>query len=395
MSKEYQALVKALGRGERGSRSLTLTESHFLIRGFSQGVGTKTQLAAALMLMRVRGETCEEVAGAALGLKSTISEQWSNLDVSIDWPCYAGKRELLPWLLLAAKVLASQGERVLLHGDPRSLSHRNHIADHVEGLNIPKASNPEEAQLALDAVGICYVDADSLSPLVAQFRELHQELGLRSLFQVAIRCTNPANAPVSLRSYFHPGLDKMHIKVAKLMAQTYLDTRHLDNSFHGSSHDKPDSGFDTKTDSTEVNHAEQAFALMGKVGIFKGVQGETEINPRISTELTITSRANSQVIHLPTRLEAFVGMNTLSSELALSSPQACLVLSQIWDQGETSDHQSGIHSKLSASVLTLAKLRQVAEASVISTLSAVYLLQGKYGNVSAAEYSADQAWRMR
>ncbi|QFU22343.1 glycosyl transferase [Shewanella eurypsychrophilus] len=382
MKKAYQGLIKTLGRGAKGSRALTLSEAHFLITGFADGIGTKVQLAAALMLMRVRGETCEEVAGAALGLKSTISDQWSDLDVSIDWPCYAGKRELLPWLLLAAKVLANQGERVLLHGDPRSLSHRNHIADHVERLNIPKASNPEEAKVALDTVGICYVDADSFSPLVAQFRELHQELGLRSLFQTAIRCTNPANAPVSLRSYFHPGLDKMHTKVAKLMAQTYLD---LDNSFHGSFYENTDSTFDRRM----VNHAEQAFALKGKVGIFKGVQGETEINPRISTELTITSRANSQVIDLPTRLEAFVGMNTLSSELALVPEQACLILSQTWSQGDASEHRHGIDSAL------FIKLGEVAEASVISTLSAVYILQGKCQSVSEAESLANQAWRIR
>ena len=357
MKKAYQGLIKTLGRGAKGSRSLTLSEAHFLIKGFSDGIGTKVQLAAALMLMRVRGETCEEVAGAALGIKSSISDKWSNLDVSIDWPCYAGKRELLPWLLLAAKVLANQGERVLLHGDPRSLSHRKHIAAYVEQLNIPKASNPEEAQAALDSVGICYVDADSFSPLVAQFRELHQELGLRSLFQIAIRCTNPANAPVSLRSYFHPGLDKMHSKVAKLMAHACL--------------------------------------LKGRVGIFKGVQGETEINPRISTELTIASRGDSQVIHLPTRLEGFVGMNTLSSELALVPEQACLILSQIWQHGEASDTRRGSHSEFSSSVLVPSKLEQIAEASVISTLSAVYLLQDQCQSVSQAQSLADQAWRMR
>lgn len=383
MKQAYQALIKALGRGEKGCRVLTLSEANFLIRGFSDGIGTQVQLAAALMLMRVRGETGEEVAGVALGIKSTMSAEWSNLDVSIDWPCYAGKRELLPWLLLAAKVLANQGERVLLHGDPRSLSHRKHIAAHVEQLNIPKASNPEEAQAALDSVGICYVDADSFSPLVAQFRELHQELGLRSLFQIAIRCTNPANAPVSLRSYFHPGLDKMHVKVAKLMAHACLDASLLDGSVNDS------------VDSIAVNPAEQAFALKGRVGIFKGVQGETEINPRISTELTIASRDNSQIMHLPTRLEGFVGMNTLSSELALSPQQACLILSQIWQQGEVSDTHRGSHSEFSSSVLISAKLEKIAEASVISTLSAVYLLQGKCQSVSEAESLADQAWRMR
>ncbi|NRB23876.1 MAG: glycosyl transferase, partial [Shewanella sp.] len=135
--------------------------------------------------------------------------------------------------------------------------------------------------------------------------------------------------------------------------------------------------------------------LEARVGIFKGVQGETEINPRISTELTIASRDDSQVIHLPTQLEGFVGINTLSSELALSPQQACLVLRHIWHRGEASDTRRESHSEFSSSVLISAKLEHIAEASIISTLSAVYLLQDKCQSVSHAQSLAEQAWRMR
>lgn len=412
MSKAYQALVKTLGRGEKGSRALTMTESQFLIQGFSQGIGTKAQLAAALMLMRVRGETCEEVAGAALGIKSTISEQWSNLDVSIDWPCYAGKRELLPWLLLTAKVLAGQGERVLLHGDPKSLSHRKHIGAYVEAIGIPKAATPVEAKLALETSGICYVDADSFTPLVAQFRALHQELGLRSLFQTAIRCTNPANAAVSLRSYFHPGLDSMHINVAKLMAKVCLDPQLIYSDEADTSQTDSNAVKSAEVKSTEIcseselsqrSIAEQAFALNGRVGIFKGVQGETEVNPRISTHFCITSNQTNQGMLLPTRLEGLVGISTLSSSLTLLPKQGSQLLRQIWDSdsdeglcvladveaNSTSDNENALCAS------SLKKLRCIAKASVISTLTAIYLLQGKSQSLAEAESLADIAWRER
>ncbi|WP_076409928.1 glycosyl transferase [Shewanella sp. UCD-KL12] len=427
MSKAYQGLVKALGRGEKGSRALTMKESQFLIQGFSQGIGTKAQLAAALMLMRVRGETCEEVAGAALGIKSTISEQWSNLDVSIDWPCYAGKRELLPWLLLAAKVLAGQGERVLLHGDPKSLSHRKHIGAYVEAIGIPKATTPVEAKLALETSGICYVDADSFTPLVAQFRALHQELGLRSLFQTAIRCTNPANAAVSLRSYFHPGVDTMHLNVAKLMAKVCLDpqliysdevdTSQTDIFAVKSAEGKRTEGKITEGKRTEAKSAEicseselsqrryavQAFALNGRVGIFKGVQGETEVNPRISTHFSITSNQKSLGMLLPTRLEGLVGISTLSSSLTLLPKQGSQLLRQIWDSDSDEDLRvladgeanCTSDNEIALCDATLKKLRCIAKASVISTLTAVYLLQAKSQSVAEAESLAEMAWRER
>jgi len=369
MKHSYQGVVKALGRGAKGARALTLKESIFLISGFHTGIGSQVQLAAALMLMRVRGESATEVAGAAIGIKSTICEQWQEVRPTIDWPCYAGKRELLPWLLLAAKVLASQGERILLHGDPKSLSHRKHIASFVSALAIPTVSAPDEAKSALDHGGICYVDADNLSPLVAKFRDLHQELGLRSLFQTAIRCINPGNAPVSIRSYFHPGVDELHAEIAKLMA------RH------------------------SANHAmEQGFSFLNRnrdherVGVFKGLQGESEINPRITSELTIVSKEGREKVSIPGLLEGVVGLSTLTSHIQFESGNASALLAGVWlsNPGNDDVFLPGFQQPQST-----AKLLQIANASVIGTLAMVYLLQGRYEHFSDAEELAKRSWSSR
>jgi len=369
MKQAYQGVVKALGRGAKGARALTLKESIFLISGFYTGIGSQVQLAAALMLMRVRGENATEIAGAAIGIKSTICEQWQEVNPTIDWPCYAGKRELLPWLLLAAKVLASQGERILLHGDPNSLSHRKHIAAFVSALAIPTVSAPDEAKSALDHGGICYVDADSFSPLVAKFRALHQELGLRSLFQTAIRCTNPGNAPVSIRSYFHPGVDELHAEIAKLMA------RH-----------SADQVSDFASGSLCENQPHE------RVGIFKGLQGESEINPRIKTELTIVSKEGREKVSIPALLEGVVGLSTLTSHIQFESGKASALLAGVWlsNPGNDEVFLPGFQQPKST-----AKLMQIANATVIGTLAMVYLLLGRFENVSDAEEFARTSWSSR
>ncbi|MFT5235993.1 MAG: anthranilate phosphoribosyltransferase [Shewanella sp.] len=348
--REYQQLVKALGRGAKGARSLTLEEARFLVTGFHHGDGTRAQLAASLMLMRVRGESIAEIAGVALGVQSTMDPLWQTVGASIDWPCYAGKRDMLPWLLLAAKVLAGEGERVLLHGDPYSLSHRRHIGNFVASVGIPVVSSPQNAKLALDRVGICYLDADCFTPVVAKFRGLHQELGLRSLFQTAIRCCNPSDAPVSLRSYFHPGLDEVHAQVARMMV-----------AFSG----------DALT-----------------VGIFKGVQGETEVNPRIATELLMVTGEAQRRLVIPTRLEGMVGVNTLISKTQLDGTEAGNLLNELWCQGER-------QSLLNLVDEDRHKLAQLAMASVLSTLSAVFLLKGRSRCVETAHKLALSAWQAR
>ncbi|MFT5789467.1 MAG: anthranilate phosphoribosyltransferase [Shewanella sp.] len=276
---EYRQLIKALGRGKKGSRSLTLIESYQLVRGFYDNIGTVTQLSVALMLMRVKGETAEEVAGTALALRSSVDNQWQQLKVDIDWPCYGAKRDQLPYLLLSAKLLAKNGYRILLHGDNRVLPHRQHIAGFIEALGIASVSSASQAQLALTSSGICYVNADAFTPLVNSFSDIHHDIGLRSLYQSAIRCINPANARLSLRSYFHPGLDDIHLNVAKLMAkneQTLLKTN---------------------------------------VAIFKGYQGECEFNPRSSTAITLLGGEDVSQVDLPTQLNALVGSKAKEEEL--------------------------------------------------------------------------------
>ncbi|RTR39520.1 glycosyl transferase [Shewanella canadensis] len=369
MKQAYQALIKALGRGAKGARALTLKESTFLISGFHEGIGSQVQLAAALMLMRVRGESAAEIAGVAIGIKSTINEQWREVKPTIDWPCYAGKRELLPWLLLAAKVLATQGERILLHGDPKSLSHRKHIAAFVSALDIPSVSTPDDAKSALDHGGICYVDADNISPLVAKFRHRHQELGLRSLFQTAIRCINPGNAPVSVRSYFHPGMDELHAEIAEMMA-----------------------GYSANQDSDDGLSPLYESTTQERVGIFKGVQGESEVNPRIATELTIVSKEGREKCSIPTLLEGVVGLNTLTSHIQLEAEQAPALLGNVWLSNPGSDEVClfGFQQQESAE-----KLMKIANASVIGTLAMVYLLKGRCEHFSDAEELARTSWSSR
>lgn len=351
LKKSYQALIKALGRGAKGSRSLTLEESTFLITGFYDGYGTRAQLATSLMLMRVRGETIDEIAGVTLGIQSTISPEWKTIDASIDWPCYAGKRDMLPWLLLTAKVLAKEGERVLLHGDPHSLPHRLHIARYVASLGIPIVSSSSDAKSALDRVGICYLDADHLTPLVSVFRSLHQELGLRSLFQTAIRCVNPASAPVSLRSYFHPGLDTVHAKVAKSVALFNPESKAV------------------------------------RVGIFKGVQGETEVNPRIATEITIVTGNIQQGFVLPTLLEGMIGITKFTSQLETEQKQMAELFLSVWQRGELISHNELISDTQ--------RVTQLAIASVLSSLSAIYLIKERCQCPKVANQLALKAWNDR
>ncbi|WP_293632904.1 hypothetical protein [Shewanella sp. CG12_big_fil_rev_8_21_14_0_65_47_15] len=247
---DARQLIKALGKGIKGSRTLQLNEARQLIVAFAAKRVSSAQMASAMVLMRARGETAAEVAGITLGLRDIIATDWRQLDVDVDWPVYAGKRGQLPWLLLAAKALAADGVRIMLHGDNLSLPHRCHVADCLAALDITVAHTPEQVKVALESHHLVYVAVDSFLPVMASCRALHQELGLRSLLQMAVRCVNPTNAKSGLRSYFHSGLDKHYAAIGELMCAN-------------------------------------SPSCVSTLAIFKGVQGEAEWNPRVSTQVTM------------------------------------------------------------------------------------------------------------
>jgi len=325
---DFRLLIKALGKGEKGSRALTFAEASLLLEGFAKGKATRVQMASAMMLMRVRGETTEEVAGMVAGLRRTLDIAWGSLAVDIDWPVYAGKREQLPWLLLVAKLLASQGIRVMLHGDSLALPHRRHVESCLNAVNIACCTTPQSANAALQSDNIVYVRAGDLAPVLDECRQLHQELGLRSLIQTAVRCINPANAPISLRSYFHPGLDNLHQGICEVLFA------------NGEYHD-------------------------GSIAIFKGLQGETEFNPRVSTTITVVNGQTDNIavssLSIPTLLEGFSGAKVGQAELSSE------ILALLWGE-----KQPFVTRELTA--LMSRTMIEQALSSITATLAAVLLL---------------------
>jgi anthranilate phosphoribosyltransferase len=356
---DFRLLIKALGKGEKGSRSLTFAEARLLLEGFASGHATRVQMASAMMLMRVRGETLEEVAGMVSGLRRSVAKGWQSLTVDIDWPVYAGKREQLPWLLLVAKLLASQGVRVMLHGDSKALPHRRHVESCIAALNIRCCSTPQSAQEALNVDHIVYVCAGDLAPVLDECRQLHQELGLRSLIQTAARCINPCNAPLSLRSYFHPGLDNLHQQLCETL---------LANGDYPAGH----------------------------VAIFKGLQGETEFNPRVATNVTVVGNPLGYVevlsFTLPTLLEGFSGAKVGQAELSSE------ILALLWREPQPF---------LSTEMNRLMSRTMIEQAlsSVNATLAAVLLLLDQHAkmatnvvqalNVERAIQLGQECWQHR
>ncbi len=80
--------IRTVGRGSRGRGPLTQEQAKQVMEEFIDGQIGDDQMAMLMMLIRVRDETPEEIAGFVEGLKP----HYPDISADFDWPLYAGKR---------------------------------------------------------------------------------------------------------------------------------------------------------------------------------------------------------------------------------------------------------------------------------------------------------------
>ncbi|HQT05237.1 MAG: hypothetical protein B7Z05_07565 [Thiotrichales bacterium 32-46-8] len=213
----FKDVVRVIGRGATLGRSLTLAEAEQAAHWLLNGEVDDVQLGAFLMMLRLRGETPEEAAGLAQGLRAGMKVP-DDLAVDVDWPVYAGKRRQLPWFLLASLALAKQGKRVMMHGAVGGDTDRLYLEPVIRAMGLPIAHNWQEVQAALDQHNWVYVPMEVFFPQLVSWLNLKQTLGLRSVMHTVARLLNPAQAPMSVRGVFHQEYVELHAKVAQLQA---------------------------------------------------------------------------------------------------------------------------------------------------------------------------------
>lgn len=174
--------VATLGRGPGRSRSLTEDEAADAMRLMLEGAEPEA-VGALLMLLRMKGETAEEIAGLARAAQAALPSVEA---ADLDWPCYAaGRTRGLPWFLLSARLLAQAGYRVVLHGwNGNDAAVRDHLG----------AAGPD----------VTYLPLEEVHPALFRLLALRPVLGLRSCVNTVCRMLNPSRAGASVQGVFHP-----------------------------------------------------------------------------------------------------------------------------------------------------------------------------------------------
>jgi anthranilate phosphoribosyltransferase len=217
ISPDFKHYIRIIGRGQRAGRTLTQLEAFAAMTMVIKDQVTPEQKGAFLMLLRVREETSEELAGFTQAFRQFNVPGVKQLDVDLDMGCYAGKRRHLPWFLLAVMTLAQSGKRIFLHGTHEPDSKRLYLKEVLPALGFTVADNVADAATQLDANGFAYMELSQVNAPLDNIIQLRAQFGLRSCANTLARILNPSGAAHSLQGVFHRQVDEKHRRTAALL----------------------------------------------------------------------------------------------------------------------------------------------------------------------------------
>jgi len=214
----FAQYIRILGRGKKGARSLTLDEAQRAMSMIMNDEIEPVQLGAFLMLLRVKEESPEELAGFTLAVRAALNIP-AMPAVQIDWPSYAGKRRHLPWFVLSALLLATNNIPVLMHGTRGNKGDRIYTEDAIKALGLPVCNDLDDVGAQIAKRQFAYISLDQLAPKLKAILDLRSYFGLRSPINTLLRVLNPSAAPYLMQSTFHPGYREVHQQAAVLLKQ--------------------------------------------------------------------------------------------------------------------------------------------------------------------------------
>jgi len=184
-----EAIKKLIDR-----RDLERREMYDVFGYVMDGKATDVQKSAFLVALRMKGETADEITGAAMAMRERVTPLQTNGADVID-TCGTGGdgRGTFNISTVAAIVAAAAGAMVAKHGN-RAVSSSCGSADLLAELGVAIDLDAQRMSEVLRRAGISFLFAPKLHPAMGAVMGVRRELGVRTVFNVLGPLTNPAFA---------------------------------------------------------------------------------------------------------------------------------------------------------------------------------------------------------
>jgi anthranilate phosphoribosyltransferase len=181
-------------------------EMYELFSQMMDGALTDAQKSGLLIALRMKGETPEEITGAALAMRERVTPLDVDSDGLVD-TCGTGGdgRGTFNISTTAALVAAAAGASVAKHGN-RAVSSSCGSADVLSALGVQIDLDAARMSRVLRRTGISFLFAPKLHPAMGAVVSVRRELGVRTIFNILGPLTNPAFARRQVLGVYAPHL---------------------------------------------------------------------------------------------------------------------------------------------------------------------------------------------
>jgi anthranilate phosphoribosyltransferase len=216
-----QALTKLVARID-----LTTEEMISVMRIVMTGGATPAQIGGFLVALRMKGETLDEITGAAMVMRELATPVDINVDFLVD-TCGTGGdgANLFNVSTASAFVVAAAGGRVAKHGN-RSVSSSTGSADVLEAAGIKLDITAEQVARCVREIGVGFMFAPAHHSAMRHAIGPRKELGMRTIFNMLGPMTNPANVKRQVIGVFNGELCKPMAEVLGRLGSEHVMVVH-------------------------------------------------------------------------------------------------------------------------------------------------------------------------
>lgn len=206
---ERTELKKYIKKIINRKEDLTESESFDAIDIIMNNRATNAQISSLLTAMRMKGETVDEIAGFAKGMRKNMTEVQHSMPVVEIVGTGGDLSNSFNISTTASFVIAGTGQPVAKHGN-RSVSSKSGAADVLEALGVKISTTPEQAKACIEEVGVSFLFAQNYHAAMRFVGPTRGQIGIRTIFNILGPLANPAKAEyMVLGSYSPEILEKM------------------------------------------------------------------------------------------------------------------------------------------------------------------------------------------
>ncbi|MEW6983429.1 anthranilate phosphoribosyltransferase [Colwelliaceae bacterium 6471] len=198
-------------------QSLTQQQAEGFFSEMINGEVSPALLASVLTALKIKGESPEEIAGAAVAVRNSATPFPVQQNAVADCVGTGGDGANTINISTTSAILAAAcGLKMAKHGN-RSVSSMSGSADLLEALGVNLMMSPGTASQCLEKANLCFLFAPAYHPGFKHAAPVRKSMGIRTLFNILGPLVNPANPEVMLLGVYTPTL-------LKTIAQTLVLT---------------------------------------------------------------------------------------------------------------------------------------------------------------------------